>query len=93
MTITPLTIKPLDDRVLIQTDIPRDVTSGGLIIPEIAQLKTQNGTIAAIGPNKEKINVSIGQRVMYDKFAGHSIKMNERDHILLRVQDIMAILE
>lgn len=86
-------IKPLSDRVLIKTEAAEEKTAGGLFIPQTAQEKTQTGTVVAIGDDKDVIKVKEGQKVMYDKYAGTTISVDNEDHLLLRFSDILAVIE
>ena len=88
-----MTIKPLGDRVLLKIVEAETKTASGLYIPETAQEKTQTGTVVAIGDDKDLITVKPGDKVMYDKYAGTGIKMNEEDHLIIKMQDIIAIVE
>mgnify|MGYP006380476779 CR=1 FL=1 len=85
-------IKPLADRVLVKPVKAESKTASGIIIPEAAQEKTQIATVIAIGDDKEKIKVKPGERVMYDKYAGTSIKIDGEDHLILKAQDIIATI-
>lgn len=67
-------IIPLADRVLVKTDKSETKTASGIIIPDTAQEKMQSGTVIAVGSDSEKIKVSVGQRVMHDKYAGKDRK-------------------
>jgi len=86
-------IKPLSERVLIRTEAMEEKTAGGLYIPQTAQEKTQTGTVIEIGDDKDVIKVKKGQKVMYDKYAGTTISVDNEDHLLLRFSDILAIIE
>ncbi len=86
-------IKPLSDRVLIKTEAAEEKTAGGLFIPQTAQEKTQTGTVIEIGDDKDVIKVKKGQKVMYDKYAGTTISLDNEDHLLLRFSDILAVIE
>ena len=86
-------IKPLADRVLVKTDKLEAKTASGIIIPDTAQEKTQLAVVIAIGDDKEKIKVSVGQKVMYDKYAGTQIKYDGEEHLILKAADIIAVLE
>ena len=86
-------IKPLSDRVLIKTEAAEEKTAGGLFIPQTAQEKTQTGTVVAIGDDKDIIKVKAGQKVMYDKYAGTAVSIDNEDHLLLGFSDILAIIE
>ncbi|HZK19587.1 MAG TPA: co-chaperone GroES [Treponemataceae bacterium] len=86
-------IKPLADRVLVKTEKTEAKTASGIIIPDTAQEKTQIASVIAIGDDKEKIKVKAGDRVMYDKYAGTNIKVEGEEHLILKAQDIIAIIE
>ena len=86
-------VKPLSDRVLIKTEEAEEKTAGGLFIPQTAQEKTQTGVVVEIGDDKDVIKVKAGQKVMYDKYAGTTISIDGKDHLLLSFSDILAIIE
>ena len=86
-------VKPLGDRVLIKTEEAEEKTAGGLYIPQTAQEKTQTGVIVEVGDDKDVINVKKGQHVMYDKYAGTTLDIDGKDHLLLRMSDVMAVIE
>ena len=70
-------------------------SAGGIIIPDTAQEKTQQATVEAVGPgtDKEKITVKVGDRVLYDKYAGTGIKIDGDDYLILKNSDIIAVIE
>lgn len=88
-------IKPLADRVLVKNDKAETKTASGLYIPEAGQEKTQTATVVEVGPGteEEKVTVKIGDRIMYDKHAGTEIKIDDEEHLILRMSDIIAIIE
>lgn len=86
-------IKPLGDRVLLKTEKEEEKTKGGLFIPETAQEKTQSGVVVAVGDDKDAIKVKNGDKVMYDKYAGTSIKLDEDEHLIIKMDDIIAVVE
>lgn len=88
-------VKPLADRVLVKLGKNEEKTAGGIIIPDTAQEKTQQGVVVETGPGteKEKITVKSGDKVMYDKYAGAQIKINGEEHLILRMSDIIAVVE
>ena len=88
-------VKPLADRVLVKNDKADTKTSSGIIIPEAAQEKTQTATVVEVGPGTEKVKISVknGDRIMYDKYAGTQIKIDGEDHLILKMDDIIAIIE
>jgi chaperonin GroES len=86
-------IKPLADRVLVKLEKNEAKTAGGIIIPDTAQEKTQTGSVVAVGDDAEVIKVSVGQKVMYDKYAGTQIKVDTEERLILKMQDIIAVIE
>lgn len=86
-------IKPLGDRVLLKTEKEEEKTKGGLYIPETAQEKTQSGEVVAVGDDDDAITVKVGQKVMYDKYAGTMVSIDDVDHLVLRMDDIIAVIE
>jgi len=90
-----MTIKPLADRVLVKNEKAETKTASGIIIPEAAQEKTQTATVVAVGPGTEedKITVKAGDHIMYDKYAGTQVKINNEDHLILKMSDIIAVIE
>jgi chaperonin GroES len=94
-----MNVKPLSDRVLIKIEEGETKTSGGIIIPQTAQEKTQTGIVVAVGPGKETekgkepMTVSVGQKVMYDKYAGSQVKIGGVEHLIVKLSDIIAVIE
>ncbi|MCM1321841.1 MAG: co-chaperone GroES [Bacteroides sp.] len=86
-------VKPLADRVLVKTEKSEAKTASGIIIPDTAQEKTQIASVIAVGDDSEKIKVKVGERVMYDKYSGTSIKIDGEDHLILKAADIIAVIE
>ena len=86
-------IQPLGDRVLLKTEKEEEKTKSGLFIPETAQEKTQTGVVVAIGDDKDVIKVKAGDKVMYDKYAGTNIKIDGVDHLVVKMDDIIAIVK
>lgn len=88
-------LKPLADRVLLKQEKAETTTKFGIIIPETAQEKTQTATVEAVGPGTEedKITVKVGDRVMYDKYAGTQVKIDGEDFLIVKNSDIIAIVE
>ena len=86
-------VKPLADRVMVKLEKNEAKTAGGIIIPDTAQEKTQTGQVVAIGDDKEVIKVAVGQKVMYDKYAGTQVKVDGVEHLILKMADIIAVIE
>ena len=94
------TFRPLYDRVLVRRVEARDKTAGGLFLPETAKEKPQQAEVIAtgngrFGKNNELIPLTVkeGDRILFGKYAGDEIKLDGVDHIILREQDILAIVE
>ena len=93
-----MNVKPLNDRVLIKRVEAEEKTAGGLFIPDTAKDKPQEGVVVAVGPGKlEKgerhaLSVKEGERVLFSKYGGTEVKVNGEEHILLREEDIYAVL-
>ena len=88
-----MTVKPLQDRVLIKVEEAETKTASGLYIPDTAQEKTQTGNVVAIGDDKEMISVKVGDKVMYDKYAGTTVSIDDKDHLIVKSSDILAIVD
>jgi len=86
-------VKPLADRVMVKLEKNEAKTAGGIIIPDTAQEKTQQGLVVEVGDDKEVIKVKAGQKVMYDKYAGTQIKIDGEEHLILKMSDIIAVVE
>jgi chaperonin GroES len=86
-------ITPLGDRVLVKMTESEEKTKGGLYIPQTAQEKTQTGVVSAIGDDKDVIKVKVGQKIMYDKYAGTPVSDEGTDYLILKATDIIAVVE
>ena len=86
-------VKPLADRVIVKMEKSETKSAGGIIIPDTAQEKTQIAVVIEVGDDKEVIKVKAGQKVMYDKYAGTQVKIGGEDHLILKMADILAIIE
>ncbi len=86
-----MNVTPLDDRVLVKPVDIAEKTQGGIYIPQTAQEKTQEAIVVAIGDN-DKIKVKVKDKILHDKYSGTSIKLNDVEHIILKSEDILAIL-
>jgi chaperonin GroES len=88
-------IKPIGDRVVVKLEKNEAKSAGGIIIPDTAQEKTQQGTVVAVGEGDDKVKITVkpGQKVMYDKYAGTPVKIEGEEHLIVRFQDILAVIE
>jgi chaperonin GroES len=87
-----MNIKPMGDRVLVKMEQIQEKTAGGIYIPQTAQEKTQIAEVLEIGSD-ETITVKKGDKVMYDKYAGTSVKANGEEFLILHMSDILAIID
>lgn len=90
-----MTVKPLADRVLVKMDEAEKKTAGGIVIPDAAQEKTLTAVVIAVGPGTDdnKMTVKAGDHIMYDRYAGTSVKVDGVEHLILKVSDIVATIE
>jgi chaperonin GroES len=86
-------VKPLADRVMVKLEKNEAKTAGGIIIPDTAQEKTQQGVVVEVGDDADVIKVKAGQKVMYDKYAGTQIKIEGVEYLIVKMADIIAIVE
>jgi len=95
-----MNVKPLNDRVLVSRIEEDEETSGGIIIPDTAKEKPQQGNVVAVGPGKlddkgsrQPMAVKAGDKVLFGKYAGTDIKIDGVEHLIMREDDILGILE
>lgn len=88
-------LRPLANRVLLKQEKAETKTASGIIIPETAQEKTQTASVEAVGSGTEKdpITVKVGERVMYDKYAGVQVKIDGEEYLIVKNSDIIAVVE
>ena len=94
------TIRPLQDRVMIRRVKEEEKTSGGIIIPDTAKEKPLEGEVVAVGNGKilkdgtlRKLDVKIGDRVLFGKYNGTDVKLDIGEHLVVREDEILAIVE
>ena len=88
-------MKPINDRVVVKPAPAEEKTAGGIIIPDTAKEKPQRGEVVAIGPGKEGnlMTVSVGDIVLYGKYAGQELSYQGQDYLIMREDDILVILD
>jgi chaperonin GroES len=94
-------IKPLEDRILVQTLDAEQTTASGLVIPDTAKEKPQEGKVLAVGPgrwdedgeNRIPLDIAVGDVVVYSKYGGTEIKYDGEDYLILSGRDVLAIIE
>lgn len=86
--------KPLADRVLVEPVQAETKTASGIIIPDTAKEKPQEGTVVAVGNGKpdEPMTVKVGDRVLYGKYAGSELKLDGKDYLIVRESDLLGII-
>src|SRR5689334_10583482 len=100
MSKVSIKIRPLGDRVVIKSLSRETVTKSGIVLPDTAKEKPQEGEILAVGPGKvldngkrTTLEVQVGQRVLFAKYAGTEIKLDGEEYLILRESDVMGIVE
>jgi chaperonin GroES len=95
-----LSLKPLGDRLVIEPIEQEEVTAGGIVLPETAKEKPQQGKVLAVGPGARddegkriEMDVKVGDKVLYAKYSGTEFKMNSKKYLILRESDLLAILD
>ncbi len=95
-----VSIKPLEDRIVIKQVEAEQTTASGLVIPDTAKEKPQEGEVVAVGPgrfddngNRVPMDVSVGSRVLYSKYGGTEIKFGADEYLVLSARDVLAIVE
>ncbi len=87
-----MNVKPLGNRVLLKVKLQEEKSTGGIYIPPTAQEKTQEGVVVAIGESDE-ITVKVNDTVIYDKYAGTQIKLSGEEHLIVKIDDVIAVLK
>lgn len=92
-------LEPLNDRVLVKRLESEEKTAGGLYIPDTAKEKPSKGVVVAVGPGKlddkggrVALTVKPGEEVLFNKYAGTEVKLDDVDHLVMREEDILAII-
>jgi len=93
-------IKPLSDRVVVKATTAEEKTAGGIILPDTAKEKPQEGEVIAVGPGKlldsgktVPVEVKVGDRVIYSKYGGTEVKLDGEEYMILRQDDILAVID
>ena len=95
-----MNIQPLNDRIIVEAAAKEEKTAGGIILPDTAQEKPQRGKVIAVGPGKRldsgqlaEMDVKIGDTVLYGKYGGTEVTVDGKDIVILRVEDVLAVVE
>ena len=100
VTATATQLKPLGDRIVVKPTPREEMTKSGIVLPDTAQERPQEGTILSVGPGRtlddgkrEPMEVSKGEKVLFQKYAGTEFKLDDEDLLILSQKDILAVLE
>lgn len=95
-----MTIRPLHDRVLVKRIEEKEVRKGGIIIPDTAKEKPQEGEVIAVGKGRvmedgkvQPLEVKVGNKVLFGKYAGTEVKLDDVEYLIMREEDILGIIE
>jgi chaperonin GroES len=96
----PMKVRPLQDRILVRPLAEEEMKQGGIIIPDTAKEKPQEGEIVAVGSgrvlkdgDKQPLEVKKGEKVLYAKYAGTEVKLNGEELLIMREDDVLAVVE
>ena len=94
-----ISIKPLEDRIVVQTAEAEQTTASGLVIPDTAKEKPQEGEVVAVGPgrvddngNRVPVDVKVGDTVIYSRYGGTEVKYDGEEYLILSARDILAVV-
>ncbi|MEN6370533.1 MAG: co-chaperone GroES [Armatimonadota bacterium] len=93
-------LKPLSDRIIAKATGAEEVTKGGIVLPDTAKEKPQEGEVIAVGPGRlldsgktVPMDVKVGDKIIYSKYGGTEVKVGGEEYIILRQDDVLAVLE
>ena len=93
-----VTIKPLEDRILVKTLEAEQTTASGLVIPDTAKEKPQEGEVLAVGPGRFEdgqrlpLDITVGDKVIYSKYGGTEVKYDGQEYLILSARDVLAVV-
>ena len=91
-------LKPLEDRIVVKANEEEQTTSSGIVIPDTAKEKPQEGTVVAVGPGRFEegarvpLDVAVGDSVIYSKYGGTEVKVEGEEYLILSARDVLAIV-
>jgi chaperonin GroES len=95
-----MTLRPLHDRILIKRVEEKEMVKGGIIIPDTAKEKPQEGEVVAVGNGKKTeegklipLDVKAGDRILFGKYSGNEIKIDDQEYLILREDEVLGVLE
>ena len=93
-----MNLQPLEDRIVVKPGDAEETTASGLVIPDTAKEKPQEGSVVAVGPgrfedgNRVPLDVAVGDKVIYSKYGGTEVKVAGEDYLVLSARDVLAVL-
>ena len=95
-----MAVRPLGDRIVVRPLDPQEKTKSGIIVPDSAKEKPQEGKVIAVGPGRQleeggtkALEVKTGDRVLYGKYSGSEISIESEDYLILREEDVLAVVQ
>ena len=94
-----MSLKPLEDRIVVKPGEEEETTVSGIVIPDTAKEKPQEGQVVAVGPGRFEdgtrvpLDVKVGDTVIYSKYGGTEVKVGGEDHLILSARDVLAIVD
>jgi chaperonin GroES len=91
-------LKPLEDRIVVKPSEEEETTSSGIVIPDTAKEKPQEGSVVAVGPgrfedgNRVPLDVAVGDKVIYSKYGGTEVKVEGEEYLILSARDVLAVI-
>ncbi|MBZ0169219.1 molecular chaperone GroES [Candidatus Methylomirabilis lanthanidiphila] len=93
-------VKPLHDRILVKRLEERETKKGGIIIPDSAKEKPQEGEVIAVGPGKvgddgkrQPMDVKVGDKILFGKYSGSEVKLDDEEFLIMREEDVLCVLQ
>ena len=100
VTATATSLKPLGDRIVVQPTPREEMTKSGIVLPDTAKERPQEGTILSVGPgrtlddgSREAMEVQAGQKILFQKYAGTEFKLDDEELLILSQKDVLAVIE
>ncbi len=95
-----MTVRPLHDRILVKRVEEKETVKGGIIIPDTAKEKPQEGEVMAVGNGKKTedgkvipLDVKVGERILFGKYSGTEIKIEDQEYLILREEEVLGVIE
>jgi chaperonin GroES len=93
-------VKPLHDRILVKRLEEKEMKKGGIIIPDTAKEKPQEGEVIAVGPGKvgddgkrQPMDVNVGDKILFGKYSGSEVKLDNEEFLIMREEDVLCVLQ